>query len=190
MIKRAGFAILGLLALSLPLVAQDRNGPLPDGADTIAADELRSTGEIDAGPALALDRPDVFSNVDGTILIHSLPVLTLLDGRRFPISGELGRMGMAPLDLFPLAFLNAITVQKHASPMQGVDAPGGVVDLRLNRDYGTHGEVGVFYGKSSGRYGREDFQAYMIGGVGNDKIQITAGAAYEESSGRIARPRR
>jgi hypothetical protein len=113
-----------------------------------------------------------------------LPVLTLLDGRRFPASSELGRMGMTGLDLFPVAFLSAVEVQKFgSSPRYGTDGPGGQIDLRLKRIQ-TGGEVGFFYGKSDGKYGREDFQAYIIGGVGTDKVQVTAGAAYQESSGR------
>ncbi len=183
MVKRALSVVVGLVALCSPVAAQD--------VDSYSANQLRITGETDAGPALSLYRPDIFSSIDGTTLIHGLPVLTLLDGRRFPISSELGRVGVTPLDVLPLAFLSAINVQKtHSSPRAGSDATGGVVDLRLNRDYGTHGEVGVFYGKSGGKYGREDFQSYIIGGVGNEHFQITAGASYEESSGHIIRSRR
>jgi outer membrane receptor protein involved in Fe transport len=93
-------------------------------------------------------------------------------------------MGMTALDLFPVALLQAVEVQKvSASQMYGSDSPGGIVNLQLNRIY-AGGEAGVFYGKSGGRFGREDFEAYIIGGVGNDHFHITAGAAYEESSGR------
>ena len=154
----------------------------------ITAEELEATGELDVAAALSLHRPDLFSSVDGSVLIHSLPVLTLLDGRRFPISSDLGRMGMTPLDLFPVAFLRAVEVQKVSSSLRHAsDGPGGQIDLRLNRIH-SGGEIGVFYGKSDGKYGREDFQAYIIGGVGNDKVQITAGAAYRESSGHVPRP--
>jgi hypothetical protein len=37
------------------------------------------------------------------------------------------------------------------------------------------GELGFLYGKSTGRYGREDIAGYIIGTVGNDKFSITAG---------------
>jgi len=169
--------MVGVLSLCLPIAAQE----------TITPDELRITGEVNTAPALTLYRPDVFSTVDGSTLIHSLPVLTLLDGRRFPISSALGRMGMAPFDIFPIAFLSAVEVQKvSASPAYGSDGPGGLLNLRLNRMQ-TGGEVGFFYGRSDGKYGREDMSAYIIGTVGNDKFQITAGAAYEESDGRLPR---
>lgn len=187
MMKHAFSAAIALLALSLPLLAQETPNPFLAAEDQIGGEQLRITGEIDPASALTLYRPDLFSSVDGSVLIHGLPVLTLLDGRRFPISGELGRMGLRPLDLFPTAFLNSVEVQKvESSPVYGSDAAGGIVNLRSKWNY-TGGEVGVFYGKSGGKYGREDIQTYIIGGVGNDKVQITAGASYEESSGRIPR---
>lgn len=169
--------------------AQSRDAFARTEGEIITADELDDSGASDIDSALALARPDLFSTVDGSVLIHGLPVLTLLDGRRFPISTELGRMGMTPLDLFPLAFVEAVEVQKvHASLMYGSDTPGGVVNLRTNRVY-TGGEVGMFYGRSSGKYGREDFSSYIIGTVGTDKFRITAGAAYQESSASYPRVR-
>ena len=178
--KRALVALLGLFALCLPLAAQDY-------AATLTADDLESTGAIEAAPALSLFRPDLFAGVDSALLLHGYPTLTLLDGRRFPISTELGRMGRVDL---PIAFLSAVEVQKPvASLRHGSDAPGGVVDLRLKRVH-TGGEVGFFYGRSDGKNGREDYSAHIIGGIGNEKFNITVGAAYHESSGRIARPRR
>jgi outer membrane receptor protein involved in Fe transport len=181
MIRRAALVILGFLGLCFPVAGQQADTE----ADTITREQLNRTGAVNIGPGLSLYRPDTFRALDGSVLIHGLPTLTLLDGRRFPLSTALDRMGMAPLDLFPIAFLTEVEVQKHgASPISGTDAPGGVLDLRLNRNY-SHGEMGVFYGKSGGKYGREDFQSYIVGTVGNQYFNITAGASYQESNGRI-----
>lgn len=156
--------------------------------ETITREDLEKTGEVETGPALTLERPDLFSSVDSTALIHGLPVLTLLDGRRFPAS-DLGRMGMTPFDLVPVAFLTAVDVQTvGVAPRFGTDGPGGVVNLRTRTfDYG--GEVGFMYGRSTGKYGREDYSTYIIGGVGNEKFNITAGAYYHESTWRAPRRR-
>jgi outer membrane receptor protein involved in Fe transport len=176
MVKRALFVVVGCLSLCLPLLAQD---------ETITREDLQETGAFNAASALALYQPNIFSTVDGAVLLHGLPALTLLDGRRFPVSGELGRMGMSPFNIFPVAFLSAVDVQvANASPIYGTDSSGGVVNYRLKR-YDSGGEVGLFYGK--GGHGREDKQAYMISGVGDDKFQITVGAAYQESRGSISR---
>jgi outer membrane receptor protein involved in Fe transport len=169
--------LLGLLGVGTPLFGQTP-------ADVFTADQLRLTGEVTTAPALALYRPDILSTVDGALLIHNLPVLTLLDGRRFPLSGDLSARGLNPAQLVPVAFLSAVRVDKTASPAYGSDGPGGVVNLQLNRNY-SGGEVGVFYGASGGKYGREDFQSYIRGGVGNDSFQISGGAAYSQSSGAV-----
>lgn len=175
MIKRVIAASLGFFCVYLPVLAQSD--------ESFTREQLQQTGEIDAGRALALYRPDVFDSVDGSALIHGLPVLALLDGRRILASSALGRMGMTPLDLFPVALLNNVEVQHYgSSPRYGSDGTGGTVDLRLRRDYNFGGEAGIFYGKSGGRYGREDFESYIVGTVGNDKVQITAGASYQETT--------
>ncbi len=167
--------LLALLGLGTPLYAQSP-------VDVFTADQLRLTGEVSTAPALAFYRPDILSIVDGALLIHSLPVLTLLDGRRFPLSGDLTARGLNPLQTVPVAFLSAVRVDKNVSPAYGSGGPGGVVNLELNRSY-SGGEAGVFYGASGGKYGREDFQSYIRGGVGNGSFQISGGAAYSQSSG-------
>jgi hypothetical protein len=182
MIKRALPAVLGFLSLCLPLAAQQTED------ETITLEQLRRTGALDAASALTLYQPGIFSTVDSAVLIHGLPVPTLLDGRRFPVWNKLARMGMAPLDLFPIALLSAVEVQKaNASPIDSKDSPGELENLRLNRGLYSSGEMGVFYGTTTGKFGYETKQAYIQGTVGNDRFQITAGVSSEESSGRIPR---
>ena len=180
--RRALPVFVGIIALALPLSAQDHSG-----VDTITREDLDHTGAVDAGSALSLARPDLFSRSDSAALVHGLPVLTLLDGRRFPVT-ELGRMGMTTLDVVPVGFLRAVEVQKAGSLRHGADTTTGVVNLVTNRIY-TGGEVGVFYGKSTGKYGREEFSTYLVGGVGNEKFNITAGVSYTEVDEKIPRRR-
>lgn len=185
MVKRAIPAVLGLLSLCLPLLAQTDPFGLAE-PEVITLKQLRQTSGLDAAAALTLSRPDLFSIGNGSLLIHGLPALTLLDGRRLLGSTALGRMGMTPLDVVPVAFLQAVEVRPvDTSPVHGTDSPGGVVNMRVDRTY-SGGEVGVFYGSGKDR---EDFQTYIRGGVGNEKFQITAGAAYQESSGHVPAPR-
>jgi len=49
------------------------------------------------------------------------------------------------------------------------------------------GEVGVLYGRWTGKGGGDLMQSYILGTVGNDKFQISVGAEYEESSEHSAR---
>ena len=67
------------------------------------------------------------------------------------------------------------------------DSLDRVVELKSTDRIRFGGEIGFLYGKSDGKYGREDFQSYIIGTVGNDKFSITAGYLHQESSGRIPR---
>jgi hypothetical protein len=62
-----------------------------------------------------------------------------------------------------------------------------VVELRAADRVYVGGEVGFFYGRSSGKYGYEDFQTYIIGTVGTEKFSITAGFLHQESNGRFRR---
>jgi hypothetical protein len=146
---------------------------------------------LDAPSTLSLYRPDVFSTVDSSALIHQLPVFALLDGQRLPVSTDLGRMGIAPLNLFPAAFLASASTQKAkttrtGAPADAKDSPVEMVNSPLHPVYAT-GEVGVLYGRWSGKSSGDLWESYMVGEVGNDKFHITVGAAYEESSGHFAR---
>lgn len=51
----------------------------------------------------------------------------------------------------------------------------------------VRGETGVFYGRSSGKYGREISHEFIVGELGNDRFHITVGASHEEISGRTPR---
>lgn len=48
--------------------------------------------------------------------------------------------------------------------------------------YHVSGEMGAAYGFSTGKYGAESESGYIIGSVGNDKFQITAGSSYENTT--------
>ena len=178
MLKRAFTAAILFASLSLPVAMHAAE------AEVFASDDLWSTGETEVAAALTLRRPDLLSTANGTFLLHGLPALTLLEGRRFPISTELGRMGLSPAVSFPTAFVSAVEVKKNTGSLRhGSDTAVGTVDLRVKRfDYG--GEVGFFYGRSDGKYGREDMSAYILGGVGNDKFNVTVGASFTETEFR------
>ena len=146
---------------------------------------------LDAPSTLSLYRPDVFSTIDSSALIHQLPMFALLDGQRLPVSTDLGRMGIAPMNLFPAAFLASASTPKTkttrtGAPVDAKDSPTEIVNWPLHPVYAT-GEVGVLYGRWSGKSSGDLWQSYMLGEVGNDKFHITVGAAYEESSGHFPR---
>ena len=75
------------------------------------------------------------------------------------------------------------------SPSRSKSLSNGVEMRSPDRVY-FGGEIGFLYGKSTGKYGREDFQTYITGTVGNEHFSITAGYLRQESSGRVPYRRR
>ena len=161
MAKRALSAAAGFLSLCLPLLAQQT------------------------------DRPDVFSAMNNSFL--RLPSLTLSDGGSFSFASAFNRMETTTPDFLPAFSMGSTTARpQRANAVSSVttsnDSSKEVVDVRRSNllDH-VSGEMGFLYGRSTGKFGGEVEQGYIIGEVGNDKFNITVGAAYEHSSGRFPR---
>jgi len=155
MTKRALPAVVGLLSLCLSVSAQQTS------------------------------RSNIFSALNNSLL--RLPSLTLSDGQLFSFSTAFNWMEPTPPDFLPglpaAAPLRLIAVSSAA---RSKDSSKEVVDVRRPNllDYAS-GEIGFLYGRSTGKFGGEYKQGYIIGDVGDEKFHISAGAAYEESSWRV-----
>ena len=148
--------------------------------------QFARAGDFD--PIFGFYRPELFTTVDSSDLVRDLPLTAFLDGR-LPGSTALGRMGTAPIADFPMALASAQPRQKGSS------VSGPVKDPKDGKDYSsteslavekaslawTGGEIGFFYGHASGKFGGDEFGSYIMGGVGNEHMQINVGAGYEES---------
>ena len=131
---------------------------------------------------------ELFTSVDTSGLLRDLPITDYLDGR-LPGSTALGKMGTEPVGNFPTALVSAQPRQKSNA------VSGPVKDPKDGKDYSsvesmaaekaslawTGGEVGFIYGHESGKFGGDTFSSYIIGGVGNDHMQINVGASYDET---------
>jgi len=129
-------------------------------------------------------RPDLFSALNNSI---SLPSLSLSDGRLFSLSSAFTWMQPTPPDFLP-ALSPPLPQTATAPAAYPKDSSKEVVDLQKPNlfDY-AHGEIGFLYGRSTGKFSGDVEQGYFIGEVGNDKVHITAGAFYENSSVRFPR---
>ena len=127
-------------------------------AGTIALEPWRQLGDLPF--ALALYQPNILSMIDGSLLSLGEP--------RLPVANSSAGQGQ----------------KLNASPADRADSSAGVFTLRLDPAY-SGGEIGVLYGR--GQHGSSALQSYIVGTVGNDKFQITAGASYEEFNVRIPR---
>jgi hypothetical protein len=158
--NRAFYLIAGSLAFCFPLCAQQTYGP------------------------------DLYSAVNNSVL--RFPSLTLPDAQLFSFSSAFNRMETTRPDLLPASALLTTTTQRRiayvAPGADSKDSSKEVSDVSRRNllDY-VHGEIGFLYGRSTGRFGGGVEQGYIIGDVGDDKFQISVGAAYQHSSGRFPR---
>ena len=160
MIKGALFAAAGFLGLCLAVSAQQTQRSEPLQLDT------------------ALDRPYL-----------GLPPITLEDRDRIFFSTAFGSMRPEVNFLPPFSPWES---QNYALPYvpNSKYSRDEVVYMRNPDRIQYGGEIGFLYGKSSGRYGREDFSTYIIGTIGNDKFSITAGFLHQETTFNNPRWRR
>jgi len=173
MIKCALLALLGVFSVCFPVGAQQTSPWQRNQRITLEQ--------------LSLYRPEILTPVDSSTLIDKLPMLDLLDGGRLPISTPLGRMGMAWVDLSSVVLPAKVDNHKaQALPEYKAVAPREVTPLRFAPEY-ISGEVGFLYGRSTGKFGGDTMETYILGTTGTDKFQISVGAAYEESSVRVPR---
>ena len=185
MIRRALSVAVGLLGVCFALTAQEAS--------------RHGSAQNDHASALSLYQPRIFSAKESSLLLHKGPVHAWSEGGRLASQSALAEIGMASLDLFPVGELppnvSGVATARRGSvtansqpgvfATDGKDLPGAIMSLPDEIYYG--GEVGVMYGRWTGKGGGDLMQSYILGTVGNDKIQISVGAEYEESSGRSAR---
>ena len=135
-----------------------------------------------------------------------VPSLALSDSHAFPFGSSFAWMGPASNDFLPswkpdnwdrnLSMAQNTSERRpyFASAPNGdskdVESSGGSVSLQKNLFDYVHGEVGVFYGHSSG--GRNSLStegAYINAVTGNDKFQLSVGGFYENTNFDLRRGR-
>jgi hypothetical protein len=198
MIKGALFLALGFLAFCFPVVAQQakHSGARQHRPATSA------TSIFEHGSTLSLYRPTVVSVSNASLLFHNGPVRAWSDGAQLASENALAQIGMASLGLFPVTYLApsdigptptrkasaALDSRFQNAPVDGKDLPNEIMSQPVNRVYYT-GEVGFLYGQWSGKGSGDYLESYVWGQAGNDKFQITAGAAFENWSGNGGKSR-
>lgn len=197
MLQRALCVVLGLFGALLPAVAQQAHR-------SISREPLRSNSVLNAPLSLSLYRPKSSGAADSSLLLHNGSVPLWLDGTQvsngivnpgYSFGSPWVQLGFMSPDLLPPALLSADppSAQRpsagrvHRSDgrdlgADGKDSPAEMQSSSLDPTY-CGGEVGVLYGRWSGKGGGDMWETYIVGTVGNDKFQITAGASYDEWSG-------
>jgi len=181
MVKRALCVALGLVGAFFPATAQQAYRP------------EWPVGGFDPAFALNLYQPRISGAGDSFLLLRRGPLRTWSDGGWLASENALSQIGFAALDFFPVGFLPSDVFGGVPGPRangssrsgnsgtDGKDLPAQL-SSSLNPIYVT-GEVGFLYGQWSGKGGGNMWETYVTGTVGNDKFQITAGAAFDEWNG-------
>jgi hypothetical protein len=187
MIKRAVLLGIAFLGFYFSLAAQQTRQTGELRTDSATAEQSRDIAVFDPAFGLSLYRSEIPGAMDSSVLLPERPELTLLD------EGDLlAELGIAPLDLFPVASsdlspeqnVNVARVHRSARKDRETDRkdlPSEIVNLPWSPIY-YGGEVGIFYGRWNGKYSGDILQTYILGDVGNEKFHIRVGAAYEESN--------
>lgn len=180
MIRRALPAVAAILGLCVSLSAQE---PTRSIQPVDFALNPTSPRDMVEGRTAPLQRTGSFRTLNN-VWSGSGP-LTLVDGRLFSFPSAFGWVEATPID-----FLPAFTVEGLPRVMPGTavarDASVPAVDLLHRFDY-VGGEVGLFYGRSTGKFSREVEQGYIRSDIIDGNTQISVGAFYEHSSGRVPR---
>ena len=126
---------------------------------------------------------------DGSL--NSAMALSMFYGEHAPVQTAIGQMGAGPMNVFPATLVSSVAASRpaprSAGPDLSKDSPEQEVAAVRKDPIYYGGEIGTFYGHSSGKFGGDDFGSYLVGTVGTDKFQITAGASYEESNFKLPR---
>ncbi|MGB9475782.1 MAG: hypothetical protein WCE87_12015 [Candidatus Udaeobacter sp.] len=179
MVKRALCVALGLVGACLPAVAQQATRPeWPVGA-------------FDPAFAMDLYQPKISGAGDSFLLFRRGPVRPWSDGGWLASENALTQTGMVSLDFFPAAFWTPEVVSgsqtngvhNSRSVNSGTDGKDLPQEMLRSTPIYSGGEVGFVYGQWSGKGGGNMWETYVVGTVGNDKFQITAGATFDEWNG-------
>jgi hypothetical protein len=198
MFRGARVLALGLFGVCFTVAAQQAKH---SGAaqHRVAAPALTP---LDSVSTLTLYGPKALNASNNSLLFHNGPVRAWSDGAQLASETALAQIGMAPLGLFPAAYLapsdaGPVPTKKPSAASNsrsenvgadGKDLPGEMMASPLSNVYYT-GEVGFLYGQSSGKGGGDYVGSYIWGQAGNDKFQITAGASSDNWDGHSPKVR-
>lgn len=176
MSKWAMVAAAGFLGLSLPLSAREKAGD--EQASRLSLDQAAAGGVVDVRSSAG--RTGTFSTLNN--VWYGPAPLALSDEQRFSFPNAFAWMEGSSADFLPALAL-AATPRAVAIARPVREAGDKSVGFLPKFDYATS-EVGLFYGKSTGKYGREVKAGYILSEIVEGNTHISVGVSYEQSEGR------
>jgi iron complex outermembrane recepter protein len=171
-------------ALAIPVTVITPADIANSGVDSNVLDVLRKvspaiTGLGGENATIATGQSDGGSEV----IIHNLPTLVLVNGRRMaydPVAGS-GGSEFVDVNAIPLAAIERVEVLSDgSSAIYGADAIGGVVNIILKKDYnGWEADTHYGYSDTAGHYSERS--ASIGGGVSNGTTSADVSFEYTQS---------
>lgn len=127
--------------------------------------------------------------LDGESPWRQQPWTSLENRDRFFFSSAFGSM-RATQEFLPSFDASEPLNMAYLPSRESKDSLDRIIDWEAANKIRFGGEVGFLYGKSTGKYGREDFAGYIMGTVGNEKFSINVGYLHQESTFNVPRRRR
>jgi hypothetical protein len=112
-----------------------------------------------------------------------LPAITLADQDRVSFLGALS--WQMPTEYLP-AF-NRVEPRSASSAVKSIPRNTSVetAEFKPASPIYVGGEIGFLYGRTTGKYGYEYEQGYIIGEIGTDNVHLTVGMSHERINWRL-----
>ncbi len=171
-------------ALSIPVAVLSPADIQNSGVETNVLDVLRKISPSISGlGGENATTTGAATNGGSQLLLHNLPTLVLVNGRRMaydPVDGS-GGNEFVDLNTIPLAAIDKIEVLSDgSSAIYGADAVGGVINIILKKDYnGWEADTHYGYSDLPGHYSERT--GSLTGGAGNGTTSLTASFEYSQS---------
>ena len=109
------------------------------------------------------------------------PSVSLENNDRFYFSSAFGSIGRTH-EFLPGFDPSEPLTMAYLPSAERRDSLDRIIELDAVNRIRFGGEAGIFYGKSTGKYGREDFVRYISGTLGNEKFSISVGYLHRETT--------
>ena len=182
MIRRALSAMAAIFGLCCSLSAQEMKLSSPLQPATFTLRQASPNDMVEGRVALQGTRS--FRALNNAW--YGSGPLTLFTERPFSFPSAFGWVEAAPSDFLPTFSADRVPRTTSPTTLAG-DNDGKPADLLHQFDY-VGGEVGLFYGRSTGKFKRDVTQGYILGEVVNGNTHILVGGSYGRSSGHAPRP--
>jgi len=171
-------------SVAIPVITVDSKAIANSGSSTNVLEILRKTvPQFNGNTNLGSNNANIGagSTAGGSQLaLRNTATLVLINGRRAAYAPVSARGGYQFVDVnqIPVSAIERIEVLADgASAIYGSDAVAGVVNIILKTDYEGF-ETGGRYGWSTNKGNTAERSAYIVGGAGNGKTNLTVSAEW------------